>query len=121
MGMKASANALIQRHGRTVTLLRAGPPTDDGFGNLIPGPDTEHTLTAANGQYTTEEMAMMGGLLEAGDIRLFVSTAKLTVSPQIGDRLRVDSILYRVVRAAAITTDDEARIYEIQIRRDPVA
>ena len=86
MDLTARASRIIAAQGRAVTLKRETPGGPDGFGGTLPGTWTDYPATAATARYGEELAAIAGGLIEVGDLRLFMAV-DVAVTPQVDDRV----------------------------------
>ncbi|WP_299553196.1 hypothetical protein [uncultured Tateyamaria sp.] len=118
MGLKQIASRLIKQHGQAATLLRPGEGTDDGYGNVIPGPDAPHPVTLLSATYATELQLIAGGFLDVGDQRVLVSVEGLTVEPATTDKLLIDGTEFEVRRVAPLSPAGEVIFWEMQVRDD---
>jgi len=49
------------------------------------------------GEYNIQELSLSGGLLQQGDIFIFVDQADVPTTPTVNDRVIIDSVTYEVV------------------------
>ncbi len=116
MGMKETASRLMAKHGQAATLLRPGEGTDDGYGGITPGPDTEFPVTILTATYAVEVQFIAGGLLGVGDQRVFLSVDGLGLTPATTDRLRIGGEVFRTIRVSPLAPAGEVIFWELQVR-----
>ena len=116
MGMKETASRLIVKYGQAATLLRAGPPTQNAYGEEIPGVDTEYPVTILSATYAVEIQYIAAGLINVGDRRVFLSADGLTIEPEIADRLLIGGEEFSVARVSLLAPAGEEIFYELQVR-----
>lgn len=116
MGMKETASRLIAKHGQAATLLRAGPPTQDPYGEEIPGPDVEYDVTILSATYAVEIQFIAAGLINIGDRRIFLSADGLAIEPETSDRLLIGGEEFSVARVSPLAPAGEVIFYELQVR-----
>lgn len=121
MGLTERATRLIEARGRAVTLQRETPGGQDGFGGQLPGTWTDYPAVAATASFSEMSAVLAAGLIEAGDLRLFMSADGLAITPAVFDRVVADGETYRVIRVTPYGADGIPRMFELQIRRDPIA
>ncbi|WMS43440.1 hypothetical protein RDV64_03280 [Acuticoccus sp. MNP-M23] len=112
-----TATRLIARFGRTVEIVRPGEPTDDGYGNEIPGEATVYPATAATIDATVVLAHQQSGSLEPGDMRVLVSTDGLPIEPDTSDALRMDGEDWIIIAVAQLATDGEPLFYDLRVGR----
>ena len=119
MGLTKIVSRLIKKHGQAATLLRLGEEIgDDGYGNVIYGPDTSYPVTLLSATYAIELQLIAGGFLDVGDQRVLVSVEGLTVEPATTDKLLIDGTEFEVRRGAPLSPAGEVIFWEMQVRDD---
>ena len=118
MGLTQIASRLIKKHGQAATLLRPGEGTDDGYGNVIPGPDASYPVTLLSATYAIELQLIAGGFLDVGDQRVLVSVEGLTIEPATTDKLLIDGTEFEVRRVAPLSPAGGVIFWEMQVRDD---
>jgi hypothetical protein len=118
MGLTQIASRLIKKYGQAATLLRPGEGTDDGYGNVIDGPDVPYPVTLLSATYAIELQLIAGGFLDVGDQRVLVSVEGLAVDPVTTDKLRIDGTEFEVRRVSPLSPAGEVIFWEMQVRDD---
>lgn len=80
-------------HGETVTIVRPGPPTEDEYGNSVPGSPTEIDVpgAAVAPRTSTEDVQGRDQVIEGLNVWLPAGTQLRAT-----DRMRVRGILYDI-------------------------
>jgi len=112
---RATADKLIGKFGKSVTLTRVTEGTyDPSTGEMSGGSTTTETVAALVKDYNGIEL--LSGMVQAGDRK--VKVAALNVSePQINDTLTIDSLVYSVLAVKSIWSGEKVAIYELQVRK----
>jgi hypothetical protein len=112
---RATADRLIGKFGKQVTLTRVTEGTyDPTTGELSGGSTTTQTVAALVKDFNGIEL--LSGAIQAGDRK--VSIAALNAAePQIGDTITVDSMVYNVLAVKTTWSGEKAAIYELQVRK----
>jgi hypothetical protein len=86
-------------YGKTVTIVRPGPPTRDAYGNDVPGPPVEITVEGGAVAPLDGNSSGANELVQARDTVISGLTwwppAGMEVRPT--DQARIDGLLYQVV------------------------
>lgn len=112
--MVRTANRLIARFGQSAAIRRT---TVDMSDPLEPGDPvtTDHACTAVVTDYTMQERA--GTLIKATDRKIIVSTAGVTITPKISDKLVVGDEVYSLVTIDPLNPGGTLLLWQMQARR----
>jgi len=112
-GLSTVAANLLASKGQLLTFNR---DTETGFD---PGPgeitSTPSTYTGYGVALNYNKGEIDGTVVIKGDIKLILEAT--TTAPIIGDRVTIDSIIYRVMSIKPTSPAGTAVIYEIQLRK----
>lgn len=101
------------------TLLRpaAGgtPDYSQPIGAQAGGANAEHACTVVISNYTARDRD--GTNIQAGDVKLLVSTEGLTVVPKNSDKIRVSGQTYSIVDVTELAPGGVAVMWTVQARR----
>jgi hypothetical protein len=101
---------------QTVTLTSVTAGTyDPATGTTTGGSTSSATVPAVVEDY--KGLALLNGLIQAGDKKVTVAAANLTTAPKPTDTLTAGGIAYAVVNVVTVQPGSVAVIYEIQARR----
>ncbi len=104
----------INAYGAPVTLRKPGSDAyDPATGNLAQG-FTDYATTALIESYS--EFHVAKGLVKAGDRRIILSAANLTVTPVQGDFILFEGQTFTVINVKSDYAGDRPIIHTLQIR-----
>jgi hypothetical protein len=113
--LRATAQRLIQKNGRTVTYTIKGTtladpakPWDGKTG------DTTKSLKAAFIQFTLENVR--GNLVQSGDKRALIAADDLATTPGPEDLITDGTIPWHIVSVEAIDPSDAPVVYDFHLR-----
>ncbi|RNC93923.1 MAG: hypothetical protein ED558_13830 [Oricola sp.] len=118
MGLIDRVSDFIAKHGQAATLIVPSEPVPDGYGGFEPGTPSEHAVTVVTTAYTSEEMALYGGLIARDDLRVYLAPDAFAPAPTTEDEIRIGGTEYRVIRVAPMAPDGEAIVFDMQVRED---
>lgn len=113
--LRATAQRLIQKNGRTITYTQKG--------STIPDPakpweaktgDSISTLKASFIEFTLEQVR--GNLVQAGDKRILVAADDLGLTPGNEDKVTDGTIIWNIVSVGIIDPSDAAVLYDFHLR-----
>lgn len=115
--MAAVAKKLLSQYGRDVTLVRTVPGAYNPSTGVAGAPDVQtYTTSGLIVDYTNYNLAMAGGLIKAGDRRLYLSATGLPGLPDpLTDAVTIDGTTWSIERATEPV--NEQVIYDLQVRR----
>ncbi len=108
---RGTAEALLKRFGQSATLTQvanSGPDYDP-----VQTP-TDHTITAALFNYMNS--AIDGTTITQKDRKVLLSTEGLTVTPEVGDTITVDSDKLNILDVKPLSPGGTVVMYELQAR-----
>ncbi|UOM34863.1 hypothetical protein [Acuticoccus sp. I52.16.1] len=111
------ARRLIARFGQDAVIMRPGEPTDDGYGNEIPGEPTAYPARAAVIDANVVLAHQQTGSLEPGDVRVLISTEGLPIEPDTADALWIGSEDWIITSVARLATDGEPLFFDMRVGR----
>jgi hypothetical protein len=112
---RATADKLIGKFGKQVTLTRVTEGTyDPNTGELSGGSTTTQTVAALIKDFNGIEI--LSGAIQAGDRNVSIAALNAT-EPQIGDAMTIDSLAYNVLAVKSIWSGEKVAIYELQVRK----
>lgn len=112
---KATAERLIAQFGQAATLRRVTVSGGSAFDPASGTPTTtNHAVTLVELEFTRAEVA--NGLVERGDKKLLLSTAGLTVTPDLSDKIVMGSTVYAIHDIRPLNPGGTVLMYEIQAR-----
>lgn len=101
---------------QTVTLTTTTPGTyDPATGTTSGGSTSTQSVRAVVEDY--KGLALLNGLIQAGDKKITLPAANLTTAPKPTDTVTVGSLTYAVVGVSTVQPGPAAVIYELQCRR----
>lgn len=110
MGLTSVATRIINRYGRTATILRR---TTTGPAHNPTITEVSHSATVALLNYTSEERA--GTLIAETDLKAIVSIEGLAIVPTVSDKLKIDDLDYAVHAVHPIQTNGTAHFYTLRV------
>lgn len=116
MGMTDTATRLIKRFGQDATLTiesneSDGSLEDDPWADDA-GTTTNHAVTVAVTEYTTEERA--NSLISDSALRVFMTAG---VEPSTSDKLVIGGTEYRIERVGILGPDGTVICYELRVQQ----
>lgn len=107
---KTSHEAIVEA-GTVGLLIKAGQSTGDEW-NPVLGNPTEHEVNVVVTDYSTQEVD--GTLISTKDKKVLMSAR--SVEPASGDRMKIGTDVYEVIRFKSIKPADVTILYEVQVR-----
>jgi len=115
-GIKGTAEKLISRFGKTVSVRRSTAPT--GGSNWDPGAPTTKDYSAKGVVLDYSSHERDGTFIKATDKKLLLSTEGLTITPGLDDAIVAGGLVYQIVPPLKpLEPGDTTILWEIQIRR----
>jgi hypothetical protein len=104
----------IETYGAAVTFRKAGTDTYDTTTGNVTQPTTDYDIRALIEDYS--EFHISEGLVKAGDRRLIIAAASLSVIPAPGDYILHIGQTYLVIAVHSEYASDTPIIHTLQIR-----
>ena len=100
--------------GKPGILYVNDPSTGEPYESQI-GSETAHPVTVLQTGFKKENNR--GTLIEMGDVMFLVSTEGVTVDPELAHRIKVNSIIYQVVRIDPLYPGSTIMFWEVHARK----
>jgi hypothetical protein len=111
--LRKVASKLMARFGGVATIRRVAP----GIYNPTTGTVSETVAdTTVRGVLENVKQREVGGLIQAGDKKLMIAAADVTVVPTTADRVIIEGRLLQVVEVATIEQDNQSITHELFLR-----
>lgn len=120
---RGTASRLLKKFGQAAVLLRAPSPASAGgdvnytqpMGPQPTPVDDEYACTVVIDNFTARDRD--GTNVQAGDVKLLVSTEGLTVVPKNSNKIRVSGQTYSIVDVTELAPGGVAVMWTVQARR----
>lgn len=116
----ASANRLLAKFGRQLTLISTRLGTYDPETASAPVNESPQTVTGVLLEYSTKDSGIAqqaGYLIKAGDRKLLMGTAGVQTPPVANDRVTIGTDIYLVIRVRTLAPAGVDVLYECQVRK----
>ncbi|MCM2293038.1 hypothetical protein NAC44_11965 [Allorhizobium sp. BGMRC 0089] len=90
--MQATANRLLVKYGQSGTIRRLTPPDPVEGGDPV---ETEYPATLVPMAYEAREID--GTVILAGDVKIYISSVGLAITPQPGDLVTANGKMFRII------------------------
>lgn len=118
------ADTMIEKYGRTITIRRASAGTyDPATGTMSGSTDTDYTakavvMSASKGTVEAFDIRIQGGTLLESNLRsLIVSAENLSITPQPGDQVIMDSETWSVLGNTPLAPDGTVVMHQVGIKK----
>lgn len=113
--LKATADRLIGRFGRSGTLSRPGSPTGPAY-DPTPGTPTTYAVSYVVDDYRNSELD--GTRVLQSDKKLTMAVKALSITPATSDTLvETDGSVYKIIDVKPLQPGATTLLWEIQARR----
>jgi len=112
--MRAAAERLISRFGKAMTLTREVVGTYVASTGTSPVTATSYPVVGVFGS-PSKAMLDMGEAV-AGDMSVLLAAKAMSVEPQPGDKLVVDSVTWQIMATRSIWSGELVALYELLAR-----
>lgn len=114
-GSAKTALALLANFGRSMTLIQETEVVgDDPFDPATP---TEKTFTVTGVLLDIKDRDFPDSLVVVGDRKAIIAASGLSVTPAVGDQLKVGDDTYKVIIPKPLSPAGTAVIHTLQVRR----
>lgn len=96
-----------------MTYMEAGTPTYDPATATSSSTPVVHSIIGIPAEYSSQEVT---GLVEAGDMRVFIDAEALTFVPKTGATMTINGEVWRVIWPHRHYAGDTVAFYELQLR-----
>lgn len=108
---------IVNSMGKDVTFHVASTPTyDPATGETTAAAAVESTQTVTP-PYPYSMQFVDGELIKKGDAVIYLPSSGLPFTPDLGMKVTIDSVNWKIVAIMTIFTFSEAGLYELRIRR----
>lgn len=109
--IRATAERLIARFGQAGTIVRV---TNSGDAWSPTQSEESHAVTLVDLDYS--DVAVDGTLIKRTDRMVYVSTAGVTITPGIADKITIGGVAHEVVTVKPLSPGGVVVLWEIQAR-----
>jgi len=111
---RATAETMIAKFGKAMTLKREVVGTYDATQGTAPVVPVSHSVIGVVSQPSVQSVA--SDLAQSGDLVVMISAKALSVVPQAGDILLMDSVPWQIITVRSTYSGEEVALYELLTR-----
>ena len=115
VSLRATAQRLIQKNGRTVIYTRKGTTIAD-VAKPWEGKSGDSTLSLKAAFIEFTLVSVRGNLVQAGDKRVLIAADDLGIIPDTKDTILDKNVTWNIVSVEAIDPSDAAIVYDFHMR-----